>query len=494
MFCIQDRRSVAHDGKFQGIDFTMKIKNFGPISNGKISLKPLTIFVGPNNSGKSYAAMLIHSIVSSYNLPPHEVPSYHRHSSDTFDDDFKKILKWTKNLKLKELTNIPVPDSITNDIIETCFKIIFNDALPDQLKQNFTSQLNDLVRIGESSFNIDLDGTSKINVYCKDDNLLVTNVPKIEIKINIKKDKTAKPMSTNIDNKGNMVFNIWSEIDHEDIAHELLLELTRVVASKICMNIPSQSHYLPATRSGILQGHRAISAGIIEHAPYAMIDGTQIPPLTGIVSKFMSSLILPLNQKGPYFQLTEQMEEEMLGGHININSAKNRLPEIKYEFLDHEIPLHRTSSIVSELAPLTLYLKFRINKNDILIIEEPEAHLHPSNLLILARYVAKLIRKGLTILITTHSVFLLEQLSLLLQASTVDTKTKKNMGFNIDEFLSDNEVAPYAFVKNSTGNHNVESISCSSQDGISQEEFVKIQEILYHQNMRIEQNTVDFQV
>ena len=64
------------------------------------------------------------------------------------------------------------------------------------------------------------------------------------------------------------------------------------------------------------------------------------------------------------------------------------------------------------------------------------------------------------------------------------------MGFNIDEFLSDNEVAPYAFVKNSTGYYNVESISYSSQDGISQEEFVKIQEILYHQNMRIEQNAV----
>ena len=38
--------------------------NFGPIIEGTVELKPLTVFVGPNNAGKSYMAMLIYSLLN----------------------------------------------------------------------------------------------------------------------------------------------------------------------------------------------------------------------------------------------------------------------------------------------------------------------------------------------------------------------------------------------------------------------------------------------
>ena len=41
----------------------IKIKNFGPISQGTIILKPLTVLTGPVGCGKSYAATLIYSII-----------------------------------------------------------------------------------------------------------------------------------------------------------------------------------------------------------------------------------------------------------------------------------------------------------------------------------------------------------------------------------------------------------------------------------------------
>ena len=46
------------DEKMIGVG--IEVRNFGPISRGKVTLKPLTIFVGPNSSGKSYIAMLVH--------------------------------------------------------------------------------------------------------------------------------------------------------------------------------------------------------------------------------------------------------------------------------------------------------------------------------------------------------------------------------------------------------------------------------------------------
>lgn len=47
-------------------DLSVEVKNFGPISKGAISLKNLTVLIGPNNSGKSYMAMLVHAFAESY--------------------------------------------------------------------------------------------------------------------------------------------------------------------------------------------------------------------------------------------------------------------------------------------------------------------------------------------------------------------------------------------------------------------------------------------
>ena len=49
-------------------NLTLHVKNFGPISDANITLKPLTILVGPNSSGKSYVAMLVHSLISSHSM------------------------------------------------------------------------------------------------------------------------------------------------------------------------------------------------------------------------------------------------------------------------------------------------------------------------------------------------------------------------------------------------------------------------------------------
>ena len=39
-----------------------EVANFGPIVKGKIHLRPLTVFVGPSNTGKSYLATLIYAL------------------------------------------------------------------------------------------------------------------------------------------------------------------------------------------------------------------------------------------------------------------------------------------------------------------------------------------------------------------------------------------------------------------------------------------------
>ena len=43
-------------------DLTINVKDFGPIASGKVDLRPLSIFIGPSNTGKSYLAGLLYAL------------------------------------------------------------------------------------------------------------------------------------------------------------------------------------------------------------------------------------------------------------------------------------------------------------------------------------------------------------------------------------------------------------------------------------------------
>ena len=59
-----------------------------------------------------------------------------------------------------------------------------------------------------------------------------------------------------------------------------------------------------------------------------------------------------------------------------------------------EIPLLQASSMVSELAPVVLYLRHVVQPGDVLIIEEPESHLHPGMQAAFTRQLVAAVRAG----------------------------------------------------------------------------------------------------
>ena len=47
-------------------EIVIEAKDFGPMTSARIRLRPLTVFIGPNNSGKSYAAMLVRALFGAH--------------------------------------------------------------------------------------------------------------------------------------------------------------------------------------------------------------------------------------------------------------------------------------------------------------------------------------------------------------------------------------------------------------------------------------------
>src|SRR5919112_5582446 len=50
------------------------VENFGPIHSGSVEIKPLTILIGANNSGKSYLATLAYSLFQWLSVPGGPTP------------------------------------------------------------------------------------------------------------------------------------------------------------------------------------------------------------------------------------------------------------------------------------------------------------------------------------------------------------------------------------------------------------------------------------
>ena len=82
----------------------------------------------------------------------------------------------------------------------------------------------------------------------------------------------------------------------------------------------------------------------------------------------------------------------------------------------------------SELAPLLLFLRGVVRAGDTLIIEEPEAHLHPGAQTQIAFTLSRLIRAGVRVVVTTHSEWLLQEIGNLIREGELKNsrKTEQN--------------------------------------------------------------------
>ncbi len=115
-----------------------------------------------------------------------------------------------------------------------------------------------------------------------------------------------------------------------------------------------------------------------------------------------------------------QIEKTILGGSVRIDKAETtNYPSFTYrpEGWKDDLPLMNASSMVLELAPVVLYLRHIVEPGNVLIIEEPESHLHPAMQVEFTRQIAALVRAGVRVIITTHSEWVLEELANIVRLS-----------------------------------------------------------------------------
>jgi predicted ATPase len=472
------------------VSVQIEVREFGPIGHGVVSLRPLTVFIGPNNAGKSVFSMLTYAVHRS-------VPSLSRNRLYGYraylayggylramppEDVGEAIDKFLQAQMRKESFSLDGAPQELHDWLHASVNnalVAFGTSVATELERCFGSPLTDLVR--------------KSGKVRKEFSLRVTHQsPSWTIDLKVKWGKPSVSVETAIDT-GAFLSTLTRTPDRNlrryftaGVPKSALLEQLLVSLLDLCFaEFASPAYYLPAARSGILQSHKALASSLVSRAPLAGIEDMAIPKMSGVISDFISVLLNLEPESRQHFDgVARFLETGVLQGKIAIEGHPPVYPEMWYKSGSARYPLHRTSSMVSELAPVVLFLRYVVNVGETLIIEEPESHLHPASQLRLARAIARLVNQNVRVILTTHSDYFLNQLNNLITASSLSSARRVAAGYDPKEAITPVKVGAYLFDSSArAGGTVVRELEVDRREGVSDAEFARVAELLYNETV-----------
>ena len=266
------------------------------------------------------------------------------------------------------------------------------------------------------------------------------------------------------------------------LVHSLFRSLT--------LPLNRDAFYLPADRTGVMHSHQVVVSTLIKNAAAAGLrPSADVPMLSGVLADFLNNLILlsdspSRSSSGDLSRnLSEILERDILDGNCNISRAHANYPVFTYRPAGwkNNLPLMRTSSMVSEIAPVVLYLRHLVEPGDLLIIEEPESHLHPAMQAAFARELARLVRTGIRVILTTHSEWFLEQLGNLIRLGEL-RKEKRDRFTDVECALQPEEIGVWLFArKRKPKGTFVTEVPLDSETGLFPTDFDRVREALYNE-------------
>ena len=458
----------------------LEVADFGPIIEAKLDLRPLTVFVGPSNTGKSYLAVLLYALHRSFNGSA-AVPTLPRFEWDS-RLCFSRATPHTRRIRQEVINSLTIffeknynkdgklrTDNILT-IDGTMLTLIYGQFNWGGFSLN--SELERCLGIDRCKSLI-RDG-SKRNVWIS---VRCASTQESQLRGSVLRTE-GEGIKTRIENMGRIKIRLEKEEQQDlnrhfrqvsvgDFISELargegnnallsgfLYYLSNLVFPHMFRPLHAPAFYLPAGRVGVMHTYNAVVSALLESASRAVERPDRRGPLlSGVLSDFLQHLIgidsTPHGEGKFQHNLATRIEGTVLGGAIRAERSRSGAnPSLVYhpEGWRGKLPLINASSMVVELAPVVLFLRHRLEYGNVLILEEPESHLHPAMQVILVEQLATLVRAGIRVVLTTHSEWVLEGLANIVRRSEVPEETRKQE-LGDDVALTAGEVGIWLFQK-----------------------------------------------
>lgn len=426
----------------------LKFRNLGTVRTGEIELaKGLTILCGENNRGKTYISYSIYGLLHNlFDLSPDFMKTHLRDLREEgicrfdlqrfLEEDFDKVIQEIEDACSKRL---PVIFSTGKDFFaEADIKLTFDkDLISQNVKRKEADK--DFILGKHKILNIEKQSDSyfaDITLFAKQSSLLSDR---------------------------------WLD---ESVCKEILKIIFHDLFTDVFL--------IPSERAGINLFFRELNVNRNILIDRIAEDPPNISELARVISRypqpvseyiyFLNDLNFLIREQSEYEDIARAVKEKIIRGTYKVEDKE--ISFVPFENRGEKLDLHIASSVAKTFFGLVFYLEHVAKKGDYLIIDEPELNLHPDNQRNIARILARIANRGIRVIISTHSDYILREMNNLIMLNSdfrSRDELKRKYGYADEELLDISDVSAYVFEQNTINPMNInpeEGIVAETYDAV----------------------------
>ena len=374
----------------------IKLKNIGMLKEAELSLNSLTLIAGENDNGKSTVGKVVFCIIKAINRYKEDLQESKEHK---LNEKFNNLFFFIRNLLvhnpiLKNTDDIYFLIEDESDIDEKLLNLnkliaLFknNTQIDEKTIQKIEKTLEEIYTIRNEPENINKyieSALNKVFISEFDSSILLDGEDEGEITLLENKLELIKIKVT----RENKIF-LLSDIEPIQIKDATFIE-SPLILNNHDLLIKSQSGFSLNKRNIERLGF-----------PYTTLHTKD---LFDKLKKISFSLFFDDDFEENILREIQQI----IDGNIIYDNQKR---DFIYSKGQKNISIKNTASGIKSFGILQLLLLNGVlNKNSILILDEPENHLHPIWQLKYAKLLVIFAKNGITTLIASHSPYMIEAL------------------------------------------------------------------------------------
>lgn len=419
----------------------LKVSGYGKLESAEIETAPLTLFVGDNNSGKSYLMSLLWGI---RNLGGELL-----YADETMEitETYDRLRCWVKKQ------------------IETAREQGVHTVLASEIGDELQSVLQERINQNRDKFVKAIFNSSDVEI----EELQIELTGLADISLDFIVREYGRNMGVAITNTGND--GVELALSEKERATGILEEKTGRYFVNTLMALVLDSHdgfnreiYFPAARTGFMLTKDIINKVSRRTTFNVAAEQETMVPFVRPINQFLdviNDLTFDGESNEDFKEIVQYLENGMADGTVEMSALPNKEAMYVPNGKTSGMPLRITSAVVTELSPLILILKHK-RYVDALFYEEPEMCLHPQLQQKMGRVLCKTVNAGVQMNVTTHSDIILQHVNNMIRLSGREDREEicHQLGYTARDLLSPQKVKVYQLKAVAGGKTKVEELSC----------------------------------